>query len=290
MNTGNPGVVEFIFNLNGESFGTNGFLTIRQQNTPFTVAPGTTDLVDAGTNNGWGGVGSTLNILVEDNDNKIENSGFTAMLIHNTGGPSHAPVIGQDLDSDNNGLDPAASDDNDWSTNWTIEDSIGIFSEYGESEYGRLYAPINFGPEGPANVEPGAAYYAVGFEIEYVARYGNSTGQTEADWDVSNLTDDPLAGYDAVNHEGWFPQSGDPQGTPTFVETNQGIPYGTILTDTLGAPNYPGVPNSTVVDRHIFYNNSFFDGNNAAIQATIARSEQRRRGCSRCQLERLSAG
>ncbi|MEX2115040.1 MAG: hypothetical protein WD845_17735 [Pirellulales bacterium] len=268
LNTGNPGMVEFIFDLSGESFGSNGFLTLRQQSTPYTVAPGTTDLFDTGTDDGWD---STLNIQSEIDTgtglpgNKIENSGFTAMLIHNAGGATFAPTIGQDLDQGNDGLDDASSDVNDWNDHWTILDSIGIHSEFGESQYGRLYAPINFGPDGPSNVESGATYVAVGYEIEFIARYGNSTGQTPADWHVSNLTDNVLAGYTG---NGDFRQSGDPQGSPTFVETNQGVPYGTNLTNTLGAPNYPGVPNSNVEARHIFYNQSTFDGNSAAINAS----------------------
>ncbi len=270
LNTGNPGTIDTMFDLSGESFGSNGFLTLRQQSTPFTVTPGTTDLVDAGINDGWGGINSTLNYhaAIDSGTGQpnlvIENSGFTAMLIHNSGGASFAPAIGQDLDLDNNGLDPAGSDDNDWNDHWTILDAIGIHSEFGEAQYGRLYAPINFGPEGPTNIEPGATYVAVGYEIEYIARWGNSTGQTAADWHISNLTDNPLSGYTGT---GDFRQSGSPHGSPTFVESNQGVPYGTNLTNTLGAPNYPGVTNSTVEGRHIFYNQSTFDGNSAAINA-----------------------
>ena len=149
---------------------------------------------------------------------------------------------------------------------WTILDSIGLHAESGEAANGRLYAPVNFGPEDAANVEPGADYDGVHFEIEYVARWANSTGHTRDDWDVSNLTDNPLSGFTGT---GDWRQSGDPHGTPTFVETSHGIPYGTNLTGSLGSINYPFTSPSTIAGtghegRYIFYNNSKFDGNSAA--------------------------
>ncbi len=208
LNTGNPGDVERIFDLSGESMGSNGFLTLRQAGSPYSVAPGTTDLTYTGV---------------------LENSGFTAMLIQTDGSPANTPVLNMDLDAGNDGLDVANGH-----AGWTVLDSIGIFSEAGEAQYGRLYGQINFGPEPASNIEPGTSYVNVGFEIEYAARWGNSTGQTADDWDVSNLTDSVMSGYTGA---GDFRQStGDPQGSGT-LEASQNIPYGTNLTNTLGAPN-----------------------------------------------------
>ncbi len=59
----------------------------------------------------------------------------------------------------------------------------------------------------------------------------------------------------------------------------------TTLISNIGTPTGLGwIPseNSTVVGRHIFYNQSAFDGNNAGDSDDDCGSRQRRRGCSRC--------
>ncbi len=206
-NTGNPGEIEMIFNLDGLTMGSNGFLVSRQGGNSYSVAAGTTEL---------GYVGQS------------ENSGGTYMLIKTDGTPGMVPTLGFDLDAGNNGLDNPNG-----RAGWTIVDSIGIHGEAGEAFYGRLYGKINFGPEASTNIEPGATYVGVGFEIEYAGRWGNSTGQTAADWHVSNLTDNVLSGF---QDEGDFRQSADPHGSEN-VESNKGVPYGTNITGTLGAPN-----------------------------------------------------
>ncbi len=229
--TGNAGLIDSLYNLSSVSMGSNGFLTIRYReineqtgaiigNNPYSVAPGATDVI--ATN-------------VDDDPFKrslLENSGFTAMLVNTNG--LNLPTVGFDLDGGNNGLDVATG-----RAGWSILDSIGIHSEEGEAEFGRLYGQINFGPEPTASVEPGATYVGLGYEIEYLGRWGNSTGQTAADWHISNLTNDALSGYTGM---GDFRQSGEPHGIGApgqFVETNQGVPYGTNLTGTLGARNIP---------------------------------------------------
>lgn len=250
-NSGDPGHIDHIFNLGNYSLGTNGFLTMRQKNTPYTgaLAPatGATNLVNTSTgyySAGWGDLpDSTIGASQESHSGLIENSGFTAMLIRNNGGPSRIPYLGQDLDQGNNGLDPIGSDVNGWRSNWSIVDSIGIHSEVGEAQYGRLYGNINFGPEASANIEPGATYVKTGFEIEHVARWGDSTGQTAADWNVSNLTDNAASGYTGGAD---YRQSGNPHPiggvfAPNFVlESSHGIPYGTPMCRTLGATNFGG--------------------------------------------------
>jgi autotransporter-associated beta strand protein len=248
-NTGDPGHIDSMFDLGTYSLGSNGFLTMRQKNTPYlgylAPAAGTTDLVNTGTGFGWGnGATSSVHAAQETGGGVIENSGFTAMLIRNNGTSNYAPYLGQDLDQGNNGLDLAGSDVNSWRSNWTILDSIGIHAEAGEAQYGRLYGNINFGPEATTNIEPGATYVGVGFEIEYIGRWGDSTGQTASDWNVSNLTNDPASGYTSGAD---YRQSGDPHPiggvfAPNFhLESSHGVPYGTPLCRTLGATNF-GAP------------------------------------------------
>ena len=149
---------------------------------------------------------------------------------------------------------------------WNILDSIGVFSELsvpggnaGEAIYGRTYAPINFGPEIPGqmysfldngvptsvtfqpNITSGQTYVGLGYELEHIARWGNSTGQTAADWHITNLTNNSLSGF--TGPADGFRQSGHyhdlPLGSNDFVETNQFVPYGVNLNNTIGAANYP---------------------------------------------------
>jgi hypothetical protein len=176
------------------------------------------------------------------------------------------------MDHGNNGLDDATNDTLNWRDHWTIVDSIGHM-ENDELEFGRMYGMVNFAPEmigekivadDPLSdvfltpellamrTEPGSLYMGLGYEIELLARWGNSTGQTPDDWHVSNLTENPgsgSAGVTVTPPVADFRQSGDPHSSddgdpstpptqPATVETNQGVPYGAKLTNTLGAPNY----------------------------------------------------
>ena len=260
--TGSTGVIDHIFDFNSAVFpadatgntsaklGTNGFLTLRQKNNPYSAsstagnfapAPGTANLVNTATgyySTGWGDrsagtQNSTVGASQGGHTGILENSGFTAFLIRNNGGA--APVLGQDLDLGNNGLDALPS-------GWSVVDQIGLHSEAGEAQYGRLYATTNFGPEATTSHGPGSTYTGVGYEIEYVGRWGSRNTNTAADWHVSNLTDNAASGFVGPAD---FRQSGDPHpiggvfGPNFHLESNQEVPYGTILTNSLGRANYP---------------------------------------------------
>src|SRR5262249_55051744 len=148
----------------------------------------------------------------------------------NTGGVNN-PTIGFDLDTGNDGLDNPNG-----RAGWTILDSIGIYGEADEPANGRLYAPINFGPGATpvSSLPAGATYVQTTFELGYPARWANSTGQTAADWLVSNLTDSPDSSF--TGH-GDFRQSANPHAANGALENNQGVPWDTIITGTLGSAN-----------------------------------------------------
>lgn len=215
----------------------------------------------------------------QDGRNQIENSGFTAMLINKGTGPT--PTVGMKLDGlvNNDGAelvdgeDPTPHDGLDYpgegQPGWTILDSIGVHSELFEAVYGRTYAQMNFGTleEGfflgggmffEPNIEPGATYAHATWtgldvepqslierEIEYIARWGNSTGDTEADWHVVNVTQRSVAGSEdgAPDYRvSGNPHPSDPEDPPPadqLLESSHGVPYGTPMLDTLGDPNYP---------------------------------------------------
>ncbi len=294
---GAPGEVDFIFDLNGRSFSPTGFLTFRQFGTPYTNVPvDSFNLVNTiaptvGVG-GWGTGPGDNSLGVSSSSGTIENSGFTAMLIRNNGSPqSGKPNLGNNLDVDKDGLDSLDTSGPQWvidnpgaGRNWTILDSVGVHSSVHNVEFGRTYAPINFGPEIDGehvsyiesstglqidvtvhpNIDPDLQVYkGVGAEIEYVARYGDSTGATEHDWHASNLTNNGLAGFaspaDGFRQSGsdvhGFPRDPNPSltysGTPCssggscfplgFLtsESSQYVPYGTNITSTIGSANYP---------------------------------------------------
>jgi hypothetical protein len=138
-----------------------------------------------------------------------------------------------------------------------------VHGEDTETEFGRLYGQVNFLPRPgflptgwQPKIEPGTEFQLLDYEVEYIGRWGNSTGQTVDDWHVSNLTDRRNAGssgWDAPGGPDWrqscidaagchpsnpgFPNSPPPQPS-AGTESNKGVPYGTKLTTTLGAPNY----------------------------------------------------
>lgn len=241
--TADPGVIENIFDFSsigesGTSLGTNGYLTIRQGFNPYqTIAPGTTDLVNTGSTFTFGSTGtSTVGHSDESDTGVMENSGFTAILLKvDTLSGGVAPVLGQDLDEDDdNELDLATG-----AGHWAILDSIGVNSEADDID-GFLYAPVNFSagePEGGFHVPVGAEVFNIYAEIEYLGRWGDSTGSTVADWHASNLTNEGAAGFAGPDD---FRQAGDPHGIGNanqFVESSQGLPYGALVTGSLGAPN-----------------------------------------------------
>ena len=92
--TGDPGQVDFIFDLNGRSLSPTGFLTLRQKASPYTSVPNDAfNPINTGTGNFWGttaadnNVGARSSLLYSSDPGKIENSGFTAMVVRvNSGG------------------------------------------------------------------------------------------------------------------------------------------------------------------------------------------------------------
>ncbi|MEM6654757.1 MAG: PEP-CTERM sorting domain-containing protein [Planctomycetota bacterium] len=271
-NTGPAGLIDNIFDLNGVSTGSNGFLVLRTNGgiennvatgpSPYTVVPGATDLLNTGSGNGYGS-GGTSSIGASDvgNDGTVENGGFTALLIRNDTGS--APVLNTDLDTDNNGLD-----DPNGQAGWTILDSVTAFEPF-EAIFGQAYGKAVFGKEEIGqqvffeggivtvnpDLEPGAEYFGGGYEVEHLARWGNSTGQGVDDWHATNLTANPGSGFQAslgipdlrqsfTGDHGDLATSGinTPANQPTpsqgDLESNQGVPYGTVLLDNVGGPNF----------------------------------------------------
>jgi len=252
------GRIDTVIDLSTMSLGSNGFLVLTRAGNPYSINP-----------NSAQGVLPTA---------QFENGGGTFMLIQKGTGPTPVVGERLDGTVDNDGNEETVYDGLDFPAGregWSILDAIGVISEAEEMGFARLYAPINFGPEPDGHVfpddmggvfnaadhiEPGAVYVGTKFENELFMRYGNSTSQGEHDWHITNIT-----ATGATPSQGIFPQSGsDPHGYPrepftaeqygvnpecdyttcylanyVYSESNQYVPYGTIITDTLGGPNYP---------------------------------------------------
>ncbi len=253
--------------------GNNGFLTIRQKGNLFDtyyngVAPGTTDLVNSGSGIGYGsGDSSSMGHEGELNKVSIENSGWTAMIIRNNGDSVAArPTIGLDLDVGNNGLDPVdPRNPNHWrpQTGRSSTQSVCLL-EGAEPFYGRTYAPTNIWYDGhwrrilPRWTEIHDSQHRTGrhirfcsvgsyveSEIEYIARWGNSTGQTPADWHIVNVTQRTVAGAERraptiVSPETRMPGNPGDQPPPgQSSKQTQNVPYRAAIFNTFGQPNYP---------------------------------------------------
>jgi hypothetical protein len=199
------------------------------------------DVRNSGSGQGFGD-GATSSIGAQSlntgmNSGILEASGFTAMLISTDGLEANRPQLGQDIDQGNDGMDHPQGHES-----WTIVDSIALFGEENEADFGRVYAPLAYGFEPTTTgIPPGGKYVYLPWpelEAEYIGRWGNSTGYEPGDWHVSNLTNNSQSGF---TNTGDFRQSSDPHGSnsPNDLESSLGVPYGTAITTTLGSPNYP---------------------------------------------------
>jgi hypothetical protein len=237
------GQIDLAIDLSSYSLGSNGFLVMRRTPNPYLINSSSAQV--------------ELPALP-----LFENSGGTFMIVNTGTGPTPvagtATAVDGNVDNDN---DPMTLHDGldypgEGQPGWSIIDSVGVFVEVNEVGLGRTYAPVNFGPEANGHVflpefggvfdeskhrEPNAVYVATGYENEVIARYGNSTGQTARDWHLINVTDNGLAGYKGT---GDFRQAGPgahgfPRLNGSEAESNQYVPYGTNITGSLGAANFP---------------------------------------------------
>lgn len=188
--TGNQGRVDLGFDLSGQTLGANGRLVIASANgnpaangrPAHVFDPASTLLQGTVDFGGYFGVPGLLTDQPTNDAVRTENSGGTYLLIDIGAGP--APVIGQDFDTNDDGvLDLPAS--------YAVLDAVGVAAESSELDFGGLYGFTNFssGPLQPGvDVAPGSTVIDAGFEVEYLSREANS-----GEWFVANLTDGPNA-------------------------------------------------------------------------------------------------
>ena len=209
-----PGDIQGLFDLGGRTFGSNGYLVLRQFSSPYTVNASATTLT--ATSTGWGGLGFNSSATAAGD---VENLSFTAMTV--SIGSGSAPAWGNQLDSNNDGtLELPAG--------WSILDSIGV-GDGGQTD--RLYGAVNFSgaATGTVTSNGGLLQYLNFGEIEYLARVGNSTGNTLADWAVADIGfTAPATVVDSIVN--------GPDAT-SGVQESWNLAAGTRITDTLGSIN-----------------------------------------------------
>lgn len=163
------GEITGVFDLSDQSFGVNGFLTLLQQNSPHQVHPDSA-VLRAGGPGFTGLLGATFDSFTP--------FGAGYFLIE-TDVP---PLIGDDVDSDDDGLLDASGIPG----GWTILDSLSLQPFLGSQAYGQAYGRIlltessSFDPN-LRTVAPGTPI-VIGNSYGYAARVGDSVGSSPDDW------------------------------------------------------------------------------------------------------------
>jgi Domain of unknown function (DUF4347)/Bacterial pre-peptidase C-terminal domain len=221
--SGVAGMIDNIFNLSGQTFGSNGFLVLLQKGNTYSVNPSASVLTNTGSGSGWGnGATSSINHRGAD----LENGSNSFLLIQT----ATAPNIGDDIDSNDDGTPDGAV-----YSGWTVLDSVAIL-DGGITD--TAYGSIVFRNSASGGlIQTGAVVvnnsFSFGQTANYVGRSGNTTGSTISDWVASvivgsapnwalgagsNTSPSSLAGR-ALNHIGAANFSPN---TPPVLDLNGG--------------------------------------------------------------------
>ena len=208
-----PGDIGGLFDLSSKTFGSNGYMVLRQFSSPYTVNGNASTYT--GTSTGWGGLGFNTSATTAGD---VENISFTAMVVNI--GSGSAPTWGRQLDANNDGT-------LELPLGWSILDSIGV-GDTGAAD--RLYGAVNFSSApntSTVTTNGGLLQYLAWTEIEYLARVGTSTGNTLLDWAVADVGFTGTVLDSIVNGPD----------TTSGVQESFNIAAGTRIVDTLGSAN-----------------------------------------------------
>ncbi len=174
----NVGKVANIFDLSTLQFGSGGFIVIGQQGGGYTVDPGANAFIS--DQPGFGGL-SFYSTDVTTLD-QIENASNSLLLIQSTTPPS----LSDDIDLNDDGVADGGT-----FAGWTVLDGISVLDDSSDTTE-NAYADLVFAangtgtqvrrPAGSVLVNTGTS------DVGYVARIGDSTGSTAADWVAGELT------------------------------------------------------------------------------------------------------
>lgn len=245
------GEINAVFDLGGAAFGSDGYLSVVQANSPYTFAPGTNVL--RGTTAGFGGLDGTPDRF---SDNSTLSNRFQFIFGTNTFLLVTAltpPVAGADVDFNNDGLlDSAAS-------TWTILDSVGVLGgNANQTGYGRInFADVPIGTP-PLGIVPAGSTFVASEPFGHVGRVDESTGYAATDW-VAGLPRSVAGGplrYDASifghpTQREFVGLRTDQLGTSNFASNISGRVFNDANGNGVFDPGETGVAGQTVwVDRN----------------------------------------
>ena len=234
------GTVDAVFDLSGQSYGSNGFLVVAQFNNPFEIDPDANALV--GLTAGFSGLPD--GVFSGRNNSQI--SVFVPTLFFFQS--DVAPAVNDDIDVDYDGrIDPAGI-----ASNWTIHDSVTIGDLHNFYGYGRTsIGPASNSRSLQADSVLIALDDSAGLRTSYAARIGASTGSGPGSWvagytqesnGTTRLTHD-YVGYSAsptvfsgreLDHLGTYNFFGGVRGVVVNDDIGASVPGITVLADTNG--------------------------------------------------------
>lgn len=185
----NPGVIHGIFDLSNQRFGSNGMLVILPQDSPYPMGAGLEDSgpqpnVLQSTRPGFGGLPGNLYTDMHTSTDAIDFIlGANGYFLFQSDTP---PILGEDLDGNNNGV----FDEDSPALEWNVMDSISLhpFVFGGPVAYGQIVY-IENAPGDPREVltqsEDTVIVRGPGFG--YAARIGDSIGSEPDDWAFSTV-------------------------------------------------------------------------------------------------------
>jgi len=180
--TTGKGDINQFFDLGAYSLGANGYLVGVQNNTPYTIAPGAT-VVKETTQDGWGLAGNSIGYSTDSTTSSDMENSATGILLVRVASGGTAPSVTLDLDTDTDGL-------LDLPEGWTVVDSVGLLDSVSAAEADRAYGAITF-RNGTVGTNMLGNVFTISTETAtslYVARKGETTGSTDADWLGAALT------------------------------------------------------------------------------------------------------
>lgn len=172
----NPGEIHGIFDLSNQPLGSNGFLVLLQQGSIHQVDPASAVLQS--TTAGFGGLPGGIYTDSHPISDRIDFIlGANAYFLIESNVP---PVLGDDIDADDNGLaDPFGV-----KQDWTVLDSVSLHPDFfsGNQAYGDiLLAQTDITDPNLRVVELGTPI-VVGDGFGYAGRIGDSVGSSADDW------------------------------------------------------------------------------------------------------------
>ncbi|MEM9364626.1 MAG: cadherin domain-containing protein [Planctomycetota bacterium] len=228
------GEIDTVIDLSGQSFGSNGMLVLQQPDSDHSVSPFANVLQSTTT----GFLGLPGGIATSNNANGTLNSTFDSagyFLIQS----DTPPVVGADIDADNDGLPDAGG----VFSSWNVYDAISMhrFVGSGVAAYSPIVAIEDFLN---SNSRPAAAPGTVFVVLEgygYAGRLGDSVGSQADDW-VFGEVDDVGASFFGADRD-----------DPNLYELANELPSQPALFDRaldhFGESNFTGGVRGTVLLR-----------------------------------------